>query len=90
LFFRESDGQEHLLGSWCKTWSTKVPSFCPQPSSTSEDRLTILEEALNDVRQTVGSMSREIASIKRVMEIRGREISDFAKVREVDELHRAI
>ena len=44
--------------------------------------------ALNDERQTVGSMSREKASIQRVMEIRGREISEFAKVRELDEPHR--
>jgi len=62
----------------------------PSPASASEDRITVLEEALNDVRQTMGSMKREMASMQRVLDIRGHEISEYAKVRELDELHRTI
>ena len=52
--------------------------------------MTQLEETVLDVRQTVGAMGREVASIQRMMDIRGREISECAKIRERDKLHRAI
>ena len=38
----------------------------------------------------MGTMSRKIASIQRVLDVRGREISEYAKVRELDELLRTI
>ena len=50
----------------------------------------MLEEALHDVRQSMGFMKREMASIQRVLDVRGHEISEFVKVREFNELHRSL
>ena len=76
------------MALWRKTLRSPIPA--PSPASTSEDEITQLEEAFHDARQTVGAMGREVASIQRMMDIRGREISECAKIRELDELHRTI
>jgi len=38
----------------------------------------------------MGFMKRKMASMQRVLDVRGREISEYVKVRELDELHRTI
>ena len=70
-------------GTGTRHGAPRSPVPAPSSSSTSE-------EAFDDVRQAIGSLKREMASMQRVIEIRGREISEYAKVRELDELHKTI
>ena len=69
-------------GARSGTPRTRVPA--PDPASASVDRLTQLEDILQDVRSTltgrIESMDREIASVHRILEIRGHEIRWYAKI----------
>ena len=76
-------------GAGARQGTSRSPVSAPSPASALEDRIALLEEALNDGRQNMGSMKKEMASMQRVY-VRGREISEYVKVRELDELHRTV
>ena len=67
-------------GAGVRQGEPKSPAPAPSPPSASEDRFAVLEEALSDVRQSLGVLRREVASIQR----------EYVKVRELDELHRTV
>jgi len=46
-------------GASSRHGARKSPALAPSPPSASEDRLAMLEESLNDVRQSKGSMKRD-------------------------------
>ena len=75
-------------GAGARQGAPKSPAPAPSLSPASEDKITMLEEALSDVRKTVGVLRREMTSMQRVLDVRGHEISEFVKVREFNELHR--
>ena len=81
-------------GTGARHETPRSPVPVPIPASTSEDRLTPLEDALQDVMHTltsrIESLGREIASVQRVLDTRGQESHEYAKVRELDEPHRNI
>ena len=69
-------------GAGARQGAPKSPAPAPSSASALDDRIAVLEEALTDVRESMGVLRREVASMQRVLDIRGREISEFIKVRE--------
>ena len=81
-------------GTGARHGTPRSPVPALNPASTSEDRLTQLEDALQDVRlnshERFESINREIAGIHIVLEARGHEMKGYAKIEELDELRRRL
>ena len=88
LFFLKRMAKNTSQGASSKHGVPKSPAPAPSPASASDDRIAMMDEALIDVRQTVGVLKREMASMQRVLDVRGHEINEFVRVREFNELHR--
>ena len=66
-------------GASSRQGAPKSPAPAPSLFPASEDEVTMLEEALSDVRHTVGVLRREMASMQRVLDVRGHEATSGAK-----------
>ena len=79
-------------GAGARHGAPRSPVPAPNPASTLEDRLTQLEDALQDVRvnthERFESINRGIAGIHRISKVRGHEIRRYVKIEELEELRK--